>query len=238
MKNLLKKIVLFILQKEAIICLKNNKPKIIAVYGEVCRSAFKVEIVNKLQAQGLAVRGSFKGYNSDIGIPLSILGLEAGFSSFWKWFNLVTQGYKKSFKVGNYPEFLVLEIAADNQGEIERISKILKPECLVISDFADDEQTILDKLIQVVTGQGIILLNGDTASLRKYQIAGDKKIIIFGLGNDASLKATNIKESDQVQEFVMNFGVKREVVSVSKFGIQSIYAELVSKFLAEYFSHN
>jgi UDP-N-acetylmuramoyl-tripeptide--D-alanyl-D-alanine ligase len=75
MKNLFKKCVVAILTFEAKWLLKRAQPKIIAITGSVGKTSTKdaiyAVIKNKVHA-----RKSEKSFNSDIGVPLTVLGLE------------------------------------------------------------------------------------------------------------------------------------------------------------------
>ncbi|MFA6463673.1 MAG: hypothetical protein WCV55_01555, partial [Candidatus Paceibacterota bacterium] len=73
MKKILKKIVVWILTIEAKLALKRYKPSIIAVTGSVGKTSTKDAIFTAI-SPFYHVRKSSKSYNSDIGIPLTILG--------------------------------------------------------------------------------------------------------------------------------------------------------------------
>src|SRR3989338_8917376 len=74
MKNIVKKIIIFILTVESKLVLKKYKPKIIAVTGSVGKTSTKDAIYTAL-LPFFHVRKNAKSFNSDIGIPLTILGL-------------------------------------------------------------------------------------------------------------------------------------------------------------------
>ena len=73
MKQILKKIVIGILTLEAKLVLKRYKPKIIAVTGSVGKTSTKDAIYTAL-CEPFSIRKNQKSFNSEIGVPLTVLG--------------------------------------------------------------------------------------------------------------------------------------------------------------------
>ena len=74
MKKLFKKIILNILRIEAELVLKKYKPRIVTITGSVGKTSTK-DAVYEVLSKFYYVRRSDKSYNSEIGLPLTILGL-------------------------------------------------------------------------------------------------------------------------------------------------------------------
>ncbi len=72
--QLLKKIIFLILAIESRLIIKKYKPFIIAVTGSVGKTATKDAIFCALSTSGF-VRKSDKSFNSEIGLPLTIIGV-------------------------------------------------------------------------------------------------------------------------------------------------------------------
>ena len=77
MKNTFKKIITHILRVESQLVLSKYKPKIIAITGSVGKTSTK-DAVYAVISKVAHVRKSEKSYNSEIGLPLTILGIPAG----------------------------------------------------------------------------------------------------------------------------------------------------------------
>ena len=75
MKKIFKKIIVWILQIEARLVLKKYKPKIVAITGSVGKTSAKDAIYIAL-GSAFFVRKSEKSFNSEIGVPLTILGCQ------------------------------------------------------------------------------------------------------------------------------------------------------------------
>ena len=80
MKTTLKKIVVKVLTWQARIVLVRHRPKIIAITGSVGKTSAKDAIFTVL-SKFKTVRKSEKSFNSEIGLPLTILGLPNGWNN-------------------------------------------------------------------------------------------------------------------------------------------------------------
>ena len=87
LKQIIKKIVIFLLRLEARLILRKYKPKIAAVTGTVGKTSTKDAIVSVLSAE-FFTRGSEKSYNSEFGAPLSVIGAKTAWGNLvgWLWF--------------------------------------------------------------------------------------------------------------------------------------------------------
>ncbi|MEK7098750.1 MAG: UDP-N-acetylmuramoyl-tripeptide--D-alanyl-D-alanine ligase [Patescibacteria group bacterium] len=151
----LRSLVVQILTWEAQLALRRFQPKIIAVTGNAGKTTTKDAIFCVL-SDGRFVRKSEKSYNSELGVPLTILGLESGWGSPWRWFVNVVLGawvvvrpswqflaksdlanMAKSDLAKVYPTWLVLEVGADRPGDIRKIAKWLRPDIAVITSIPD-----------------------------------------------------------------------------------------------------
>src|SRR3990172_6088648 len=80
MKTTLKKIITYILQIESRLVIWRYKPKIIAITGSVGKTSTK-DAVYAVLSEVAYVRKSEKSYNSEIGLPLTILGIPNGWNN-------------------------------------------------------------------------------------------------------------------------------------------------------------
>src|SRR3989344_4301416 len=91
MKNLLKSFIVFILQSEARLVMLKYKPKIIGVTGSVGKTGAKDAIFAVIENHFFAYK-SKKSYNSEIGIPLTILMIDTGWKSPMLWLRNIVRG--------------------------------------------------------------------------------------------------------------------------------------------------
>jgi UDP-N-acetylmuramoyl-tripeptide--D-alanyl-D-alanine ligase len=127
-----KNIITAILTLEARAVLWRYKPKVIAVTGSVGKTTTKDAIFAVLSPH-VHVRKSQKSFNSEIGVPLTILGLESGWRDPLVWLSNIVQGFLLVIIKSDYPSWLVLEVGADRPGDIKNIARWLRPDIAVIT---------------------------------------------------------------------------------------------------------
>lgn len=204
MKNLIKKIVVKILTFEAKLVIKKYNPKIVAVTGSVGKTSTKDAIYTAL-LPFFHVRKSAKSFNSDIGIPLTILGLGNAWNDPKKWLSNILRGASLTFKTEKYPEWLVLEIGADHPGEIERVMKWIHPDISVVTrigsvpvhveHYRSVKEVIKEKsfLARGVKPDGFLILNADDEDVMGFKEYTNAKIITFGVKSKADVVASYIQ---------------------------------------------
>ena len=180
MKSIFKKIVVAILEWEAVLVLKKYKPMIVAVTGSVGKTSTKDAIFTVMSSH-FFVRKSEKSFNSEIGVPLTILGCNNAWSNPILWVKNIIEGLMLIVLGNHYPKWLVLEVGADRPGDIERIAKWLKPDVVVMTTLPDvpvhveyfdsPEDVIKEKeyLISALKPKGVLVLNYDDEKVRGLQ---------------------------------------------------------------------
>lgn len=172
MKQWLRLVVVKILTWEAQAVLRKYRPRIIAVTGSVGKTSTKDAIYSALESFAF-VRKSEKSFNSEIGVPLTILGCDTGWSNPIKWLQNIIEGLALLFLVNHYPKWLVLEVGADKPGDIKKVAQWLKPNIVVITalpdvpvhveNFPNPKDVAREKrsLAEHIQTDGTLILNGD-----------------------------------------------------------------------------
>lgn len=136
MKEFFKNKIIKILEWQAKAVLSKYNPRIIAITGSVGKTSTKDAVFLVLN-KFFKVRKSEKSFNSEFGVPLTILGCKSGWNNPWLWLkNIVWGFYMMIFNI-DYPEWLVLEIGADKPGDIREISSWLKSDVVVLTKIAE-----------------------------------------------------------------------------------------------------
>ncbi|MDC0455127.1 UDP-N-acetylmuramoyl-L-alanyl-D-glutamate--2,6-diaminopimelate ligase [Candidatus Pelagibacter sp.] len=162
---------------------ENIKTKIIAITGSCGKTTLKELLGNSLK-QISTVGISPKSYNNKYGVPLSLFNLN---------------------QKNNYG---VLEIGMDKKGEIDYLSKIVKPDVSVITNinyahvknFKNIKQIALAKseIINNTKINGFIVLNADDNFYTLHKKMANKRklnILSFGIDNqNANIKLISIKK--------------------------------------------
>ncbi len=221
-KEILKKILIYILELEAKYVLEKYKPKIIAVTGSVGKTSTKDSIYT-IMSPYFFVRKSEKSFNSEIGVPLTVLGLQNGWNNPFIWFRNIVEGLELIFFKNNYPSCLILEVGADKPGDIKRITKWLHPDVTVITRigsvpvhveaFESRQDLINEKayLVRALKPEGVLILNADDDDVIGMRALARQRLITFGVQRPADINASNerilYEEIDGVRQPV-GFGFK------------------------------
>ncbi len=171
---------------------KKYQPKVVGVTGSVGKTGTKDAIVAVL-ASNHQVRGSAKSYNSEVGIPLTIIGAQTAWSNPVGWIKVFYQGLKVWLSKTDYPAWLVLEVGADRPGDIKKVARQLKFDIAVLTKlpdlpvhvefFPNTEAVVEEKLAlaKAVKEDGIIILNADDEKqlAHRHDLVG--KVVTYGL---------------------------------------------------------
>jgi len=196
MKETLKKIVATILAWEASRVLRRFAPRIVAVTGSVGKTSTKDAIVAVLE-RSANVRGSAKSYNSEFGVPLTILGLDNAWGSAVGWTRNIIEGFLVPYISRGYPDWLVLEVGADRPGDISSLTRWLHPEIAVVTrigevpvhveQFGSPLHVLAEKshLVKAVREGGAVVLNYDDEKVRNMKAGHGVQVRTYGLSDGA-----------------------------------------------------
>lgn len=174
MKRLFKPIIVRILTFEAKILLHRRKPQIIAVTGNVGKTSVKDAIYTVLKDHR-RIRKSEKSYNSEIGVPLSVLGLRNAWDNPLKWLKNLIDGALIALHPGDYPDVLVLEMGVDRPGDMARLTTWITPDVVVLTrlpdvpvhvEYFDSPEAVIEEKLQLVRAlkpEGTLVYNHDDA---------------------------------------------------------------------------
>lgn len=206
MKSIAKKIIITILRLEAQAVLRKYKPKIVAVIGSVGKTSTK-DAIYAVFSREFFTRRSEKSFNTEIGIPLTILGCHNEWSSIAGWTENIFRGLGLILFRHKYPEWLVLEIGVDRPGDMKSAAKWIKPDMIVVTRFADvpvhveffdsPEALIEEKasLISSLKKEGLLILNRDDERVLALKEKWKGKTVTFGFEEGADVRASNIVPS-------------------------------------------
>ena len=132
MKNLFKSLVAFNLSLVARAVIRRYHPQIVMVTGSVGKTSTKDAVAAVLSTL-FFVRKSEKSFNSEFGVPFTILGVENPWHNPLAWFKIIKNALALLLLPNHYPNMLVLEVGADRPGDLARITKIAKPDMVVVT---------------------------------------------------------------------------------------------------------
>ncbi len=183
---------------------ENIDTKIIAITGSCGKTTLKELLGNSLKKIS-KVSISPKSYNNKYGVPLSL------------------------FNLNQNDNFGVLEIGMDKKGEIDNLSKIVKPDVSIITNvsyahaknFKSLKQIALAKseIIDNTKDNGTVVLNADDKFfplLNKIASKKNLKILSFGIKNkNSNIKLVSIKKIKKKFKINININDKKVYFMIS-----------------------
>lgn len=199
MNDIVKKILVYLLTLEAKLVLRKYKPNVIAVTGSVGKTSTK-DAIYSVMAKHFFVRKSEKTFNSDVGIPLAILGLPNAWRNPFAWIENLMSGLLVLLG-RTYPTWLVLEVGLDRPGDIRSIAKWLPvdiavftrvPDVPVHVEFFDSPEQVLEEkaaLLSALRPGGVFIANADDDRILSLRERTKAPVITYGFGGNAEIKA-------------------------------------------------
>ena len=172
MKETFKTIVVSILIAEAAFLLRRKKPTVVAITGSVGKTSTKDAIYAAVRGS-VKARQSQKSFNSDIGVPLTVLGLPNGWSNPFLWLKNIFDGFLTAVFSKEYPDVLILETGIDQPGDMEKLTKWMKPDFVVLTRlpdipvhveaFSSPDAVVTEKmkLVTALKASGKLIFNND-----------------------------------------------------------------------------
>lgn len=205
MKSTFKSIVVAILIQEARWLLKRHKPTIIAITGSVGKTTTKDAVFAAIK-NSISARKSEKSFNSEIGVPLTVLGLSNAWSNPFLWVKNIFDGLIAALFLKNYPAVLILETGIDRPGDMERLAEWIKPDIVVLTrlpsvpvhvEFFPTPEAVADekmKLVSALKPEGAFIYNHDDTVIQKHL----DEVLQRSVGFSRYLKSQFTGASDRV----------------------------------------
>lgn len=239
--SLLRAVLITLLEWESRLVLWKYKPRIIVVTGSVGKTSAKDAIYTALSGAGLSVRKSKKSFNSELGVPLTILNCENAWGSVWGWLWNLLRGKLLFLLPYSYPKWLVLEVGADKPGDLARLLRWLKPEIAVVTRLPSGTGTHPDVPVHVefysspeavareeslpalaVPGEGLLVLNDDDERVTNLSQESRARVLTYGLTPRALVQGSRVQVVYEDAERTVPRGMAMQVTH----GEQSIEVEL------------
>lgn len=183
--------------------IRRYKPQIIGITGSVGKTTTKAMVACVLAAR-FSVRESFKNYNNEFGLPLTVLGSISGGRSIFSWVGIILKAFKLLiFKDKNYPEMLVLEMGIDRPNDMDYLLSLARPHRAVITklgsahlEFFPSKQALHAekiKLAKGITQDGFAFYNYDDENCRNIFTNLPIRAVNYGFNEGAQVRAEALK---------------------------------------------
>lgn len=240
MKGAFKRIVTAILTREARYLLRRMQPTVVAVTGSVGKTSMKDAIYAAVRHHR-AARKSEQSFNSELGVPLAVLGLPNAWNNPFGWIKNCIDGALLALFSREYPEVLILEAGVDRPGDMERLTAWLTPSIVVLTRlpdvpvhveyFSSPEAVSAEKLtlVSALASEGTLVYNHDDAVITKYLPEVRQRTMGYGryLPTDVTARDDQVVYRDNrpigVQCSVEHEGESATVRTSGTIGLQTVY---------------
>ncbi len=252
----MKKILQLKLKILARLILKKYQPVVIGITGSIGKTSAK-DAIYKVLKDKLRVRTSFKNYNNEIGLPLTIIGQESPGRDLFGWAGVLLKALSLYlFTDKKYPQVLVLEMGVDRPGDMEYLTSIVPVNVGVVTavsyshleyfgsiiNIKKEKQVLIEK----IDSKGLAVLNFDNEYTKEMADASKARIMSYGLRDGANLQAQDIVYNftkDGYDLFGINFKLNYNgsIVPVTMKNVMAetaLYAALAAAAVALYFDFN
>src|SRR3989344_3856775 len=202
-KNVLKSILQKILAGLARRVIRRYEPIIIGITGSVGKTSTR-DAIAVVARKRYSVRTAEKNYNTEMGLPLTILGMEHYGRNIFLWaIHLAAAFFRITFDRESYPEALVLEYGIDRPGDMDVLISIVRPHIAVFTSigdipvhveyFRDPEALVAEKtkLAAATPADGYVILNYDDSRVLAMKTRAHAKIVTYGKSLGADVRVMN-----------------------------------------------
>lgn len=216
--------------------LQRYKPDVIGITGSVGKTSTKDAITLALQFH-FRVQGSEKNYNTEIGVPLTILGVRHPGRSLLGWIGVVLRALRLLLtRDVPYPSILVLEMGADKPGDIEYLTKLAPCKIGILTaispahleNFGSMERLAEEKKIMYrhLSKEGVAILNADDGGVYDKTEKVQARVISYGLNEDADVGAFAIERPLRFTEGSEEYGGIRCTIKCGKESVRASFPRI------------
>ncbi len=226
--------------------LTKYNPKVIGITGSVGKTSAR-EAISAVLVSKFKIRASVKNYNNELGVPLTIIGVESPGKSIFGWIAVLLKAVNLIiFKDKNYPEVLILEMGIDRPGDMDYLASIVKCDIGVVTSIGESHLEYFGsvekirkekaKLIKNLKKNGTAILNFDDKKTNEIAKDSKVKIIKFGFQDGAYVEASNLvfkfEETKNINKlgglsFKLSYeGSTVPVLLPNVIGLPAVYASL------------
>ncbi len=203
MKNVLKSIVAFMLALVARAVVRRYAPRIVMVTGSVGKTSTK-DAVAAVLARRFFVRASEKSFNSEFGVPFTILGVKNPWYDPLEWFFLAKNALALLLLPNHYPTMLVLEVGADRPGDLARIARIATPDAVVVTRlpeipvhveaYASPDAVREEEFspAYALAAAAPLIVPADDLYVLDMAMRTSARVLSYGSANDASVRMSDV----------------------------------------------
>lgn len=203
MKSFFRNIVAGLLAILARAIVHKYKPKVVMITGSVGKTSTKDAVASMLGAS-YNVRASEKSYNSEFGVPLTIIGAGNPWYDVFAWLLVIEEALVLIFTKAHYPELLVLEVGADRPNDLKQILKIATPDAVVVTRLPDipvhveayaSAEAVREEEFApayALSGNSPLIICADDKHAKRLALGVSAPVCSFGFAKDATVSLADV----------------------------------------------
>jgi UDP-N-acetylmuramoyl-tripeptide--D-alanyl-D-alanine ligase len=198
----MKKILEIILRQISIRILRKYKPQIVGITGSVGKTSAKEAVYGVLAGKYRAKR-NIKNYNNEIGLPLTIIGVESPGRSILGWLGVLVAGCRLLCGRRDYPDMLVLEMGIDRPGDMDYFLTFIRPNVGIMTlvgqshieyfESVEHIQKEKGKLLKILAEDGYAIANFDNQLAKEAAEASPAHVLGFAIDGQADVRAESLE---------------------------------------------
>lgn len=241
MKGFLKLFVASVLALLARGILAKYRPIVVMVTGSVGKTSTKDAAAAAL-SEHYMLRASEKSYNSEFGVPLTIIGAKNPWNNSIAWIKVIQEALGLIFLPNHYPRLLVLEVGADRPGDLARILSFATPDAVIVTKLPDvpvhveaysSKKAVREEefspALSLAPGEPLIISADDVHAV---ELAQDTRATVttFGLSEGANVRLSHVEPWIEEGRLVgmraeVTYGDERKTLTVrGAYGRSQLYA--------------
>lgn len=242
---MLKSFLQSLLRSLAKIIIKKYHPDVVGITGSIGKTSTKEAVAAVLKTK-FNVRASVRNYNNQIGLPLTVIGVDkTPGKSFLGWLAVIGRALKIILRRdADYPEILVLEMGADRPGDIRYLVNIAPCKVGVLTYISHVHTEFFKTIKKIAQEKRTILshLNEDDFAVVNFDndivmqnSRGKAETLTYGFKEGADFRSTDVNiiiDSDTGWPAGLNFKVSHEGSFIPVFMPGVMAEHLISTALA------
>ncbi len=206
--------------------IRKYRPLVIAITGSVGKTSTKDAIYTVLASNG-SVRKTAKNYNNELGVPLTVLGLEAPGRNPISWLQAIGRGLSLLSSEKPYPKILILEMGADRVGDIAYLTNMTEPHIGILTGigashlekFGSLENIVKEKttIISSLRADGLALVSTDDPVAATVMGKTPARLMTYGCNEHADVSAQDVHLAERDGVYGLTFKIQYKGSTVPMF---------------------
>lgn len=170
-------------------------------------------------SQKFQARRSKKNFNTEFGVPFSVIGVNDPGRDPFRWLALIIKAIGLIILPLSYPKFLILELGVEFPGDMDVLLKIVHPNIGIITgiglshyEFFKDQHSIITekgRLAEVLNADELLLVNADNELALAMKAKTRARVISYGQSPQADVTVAQTREQLEENKYRTELTIKQ-----------------------------